>query len=123
VKRTVLDRKEPSSGSSGPVRLETSLTSQLERQYRRDDSLVTREIAGGVILVPIRRHVGDLDSIYNLNKTAARAWELIDGQRTVAEIRDRIVAQFEVGPEEAQQDLLALLEQLEAIGAVERVGV
>jgi hypothetical protein len=97
------------------------LTPQLEQRYRKDPSLVAREIAGGVILVPIRRHVGDLDSIYNLNKSAARAWELIDGQRSVAEIRDQIVAQFEVGPEEAQQDLIELLEQLELAGLVERV--
>ncbi len=94
---------------------------QLDICYRRSPSIVSREIAGETILVPIRQNVGDLESIYTLNETAARAWELIDGQRRVQVIRDQIVAEFEVGTEEAEQDLIELLAQLESFGAVERV--
>ena len=94
---------------------------QLDVCYRKSLSIVSREIAGEMILVPIRQNVGDLESIYTLNETAARAWELIDGQRPALSIRDQIVAEFEVGTEEAEQDLIELLAQLESFGAVERV--
>jgi hypothetical protein len=94
---------------------------QLDACYRKSPSIVSREIAGETILVPIRQNVGDLESIYTLNETAACAWALIDGQRPVQAIRDGIVVEFEVGVEEAEQDLLELLAQLESFGAVERV--
>jgi hypothetical protein len=94
---------------------------QLDACYRRAPSIVSREIAGETILVPIRKNMGDLESIYTLNETAAYAWELIDGQRSVQTIRDEIVGEFEVGADEAEQDLLKLLAQLESFGAVERL--
>lgn len=94
---------------------------QLDDRYQKDPSIVFREIAGEMILVPIRQNVGDLESIYTLNETAARIWALMDGQRTVQEIRDEIVKEFEVEADEAQRDLAELLEQLESVGAVKKI--
>ena len=42
--------------------------------YSKSESVVFREIGEECILVPIRQGVGDLDSIYTLNRTAARIW-------------------------------------------------
>jgi len=95
--------------------------SLLEERYQKDPSIVAREIAGEMILVPIRQNVGDLESIYTLNETAARMWELLDGQRSLREIHGVIVDEFDVEAEEAQQDLLGFVAQLETIGAVKRV--
>ena len=93
----------------------------LDDRYRKSDDIVFREIAGEMILVPIRSNVGDLESIYTLNETAAYIWSLIDGQRTMREIRDEVVAEYEVEEQEAEQDLLELLSQMESFGGVERV--
>lgn len=93
----------------------------LHQRCRRDSSIVTREIAGETILVPIRQNVGDLESIYTLNETASRIWALIDGRRTLGDIRDEMVAEFDVDEAEAEQDLLELVEQLQAAGALEMV--
>ena len=92
----------------------------LEDRYQKDSSIVFREIAGEAILVPIRQNVGDLESIYTLNETASCIWTLIDGERSVRDIRDRIVAEFEVGEEEAQRDLVEFLERLETAGAAKK---
>lgn len=89
--------------------------------YQKDPSMVSREIVGEVILVPIRQNVGDLENIFTLNETAARAWELIDGVRTFGDILQHIVEEFDVEPVEAQQDFSDLLAQLEEIGAVKRL--
>ena len=94
---------------------------QFDDRYQKDPSMVSREIAGEVILVPIRQNVGDLESIYTLNETAARAWSLIDGQQTLKDIQETIVAEFEVEDNEAQQDLIELIENLESISAVVKV--
>ena len=80
--------------------------------------MVSREIAGEAILVPIRQNVGDLESIYTLNETAARVWELIDGKNTVRDIRDAIVTEFAVDEDEAEDDLVELLCDLESITAI-----
>jgi hypothetical protein len=91
-----------------------------DERYQKDPNIVFRNIVGEAILVPVRKNLGDLESIYALNETAARAWELLDGQRTLADIRDQITAEYEATPEEVGQDLLELFDQLVAIKAVAR---
>ena len=90
----------------------------LEKAYKKSDSIVFRKIADEVILVPIRQNVGDLESIYTLNGTATRIWELMDGKIKVREIKEKIVEEFEVAPEEAGKDLMEYLQQLEKVSAI-----
>jgi hypothetical protein len=92
----------------------------LDQRYERDASLVSTEIAAGLLLVPIRDHVRDLDDVYTLNETAARIWALVDGRRSLRDIRDCLVAEFDVGPEEALRDVTEFVSQLEAAGALRR---
>ena len=77
----------------------------LEKVYKKSESIVSRRIGDEYILVPIRQDVGDLESIYTLNETGALIWELIDGKIQVKEIKEKIVEEFEVDPEQAEQDL------------------
>jgi len=93
----------------------------LDKLFARDPSMVFRRIAGECVLVPVRRNVADVESIYTLNEVGAQIWEFIDGKRRVKEIRDLIVAEFEVGLGEAEEDLLILLQQFNEIGAIHEV--
>ena len=93
----------------------------LERCYKKDPNMIFRDIEGEMILVPIRRRTADLESIYTLNETGSRIWELIDGQHTLREIRDTIVQEYEATPEEAEADLAEFMAYLEEIEAVEKV--
>ncbi len=90
----------------------------LAKVYFKSDSIVFRKIGDEFILVPIRHNVGDLDSIYTLNETAARIWELIDGKRNLHEIKNMMIEEFDVTPAEAENDLIEHLQQLEGIKAV-----
>lgn len=93
----------------------------LARRFARDPSIVARRIADELILVPIRQKAGDVESIYTLNEVARRIWELVDGQKQAWQIRDVLVEEFEVGPEEAEGDLVNFLQQLEQVGAVRAI--
>jgi len=93
----------------------------LEQRYQKSPDVVSREILGETILVPIRNNVGDLESIYTLNETAALAWSLMDGNRTTAEICDALLQEYDVAPENVHQDIVELLTALEEIGAVAKV--
>ncbi|NIO49840.1 MAG: PqqD family peptide modification chaperone [Candidatus Aminicenantes bacterium] len=90
----------------------------LDKVYKKSDSIVFRKIADEFILVPIRQNVGDLESICTLNEVAASIWELINGKMKVREIKDKIVEEFEVTPEQAEKDLIEYMQQLEGIEAI-----
>jgi hypothetical protein len=90
----------------------------LERVFKRSDDIVFRKIGDEYLLVPIRQGVGDMESIYTLNETASRIWELLDGTATGKEIRNRITEEFDVTPEQAEKDLVHHLEELAGIKAI-----
>ena len=90
----------------------------LSKVYSKSDSVVFRKIGEECILVPVRQNVAELDSIYTLNETAARIWELIDGTNSVKDIKNRILEEFNIPPAEAEKDLIEHLQQLEEIKAV-----
>ncbi len=90
----------------------------LDKVYKKSDSIVSRKIADEFILVPIRQNVGDLESISTLNEVAARIWEFIDGTMKLREIKDKIVEEFDVTPQQAEKDLVEYIKQLEKIEAV-----
>lgn len=92
----------------------------LDRRYQKSPDIVFRKIADETILVPIKNNVGDLESIYTLNAVAARIWELIDEKRKVKEIKDIIVEEFEVTPEEAEKDIKKFLLRLEKADIIKR---
>jgi len=84
--------------------------------FTRDQSAVTRRIAGETVIVPVRDDVADLDSIYTLNETGTFVWDLLDGRRTVDELIDAVVAEFEVAREVAAADVARLIASLSAEG-------
>ena len=90
----------------------------LDQVYQKDPNIIFREIGGEVILVPIKQNVRDLENTFALNETAAFAWGKLDGVRTLGEILTLIIAEYEVGQEEAQDDLLELVAQLIEAGAL-----
>ena len=92
----------------------------LDECYKKSPSVVGRRVAGEAVLVPIRKRVSDLNSIFALNETAARAWELLDGQITLRAVLETIVAEYEVEESAAAQDLLELMGKLIELNAVEK---
>jgi hypothetical protein len=93
----------------------------LDKIYKKSAPFVSRRIADEFVLVPIRQNVADLESIYTLNEVAARIWELIDGKMKVKDIKDKIVEEFEVTPEEAEKDISEYLKQLVKIKSIMEV--
>jgi hypothetical protein len=93
----------------------------LRAVYAHDPAMISRLIAGEMILVPIRKNVGDMESIFTLNETGARVWELLDGQRTLADVHAEMIQEFDVDSFQARQDLLELIQSLLDQGALVQV--
>ncbi len=56
---------------------------------------------------------------YGLNSVGARVWELLRQPKSVGEIRDALLEEFEVEAERCERDLLDLLEKMRSEGLVE----
>ncbi len=59
---------------------------------------------------------------YGLDAVGARIWTLIQEPRTVSEIRDTILREYEVEPKQCEEDLFALLAELLSHGLIEVKG-
>jgi hypothetical protein len=76
--------------------------------------VVRRQIADEIILVPVRKSAEELDSIYSINPMAAQIWDLLDGQRTLGEIRELLLQEYDVTPAELEKDITEFVEQLKS---------
>ena len=86
--------------------------------YKKNENFVFRRIEDETILVPIKDNVGDMASIYSLNQIGALIWEHLDGNATLHDIKNMIIAEFEVSHQEAEDDLCKFIAQLKEIDAI-----
>jgi len=56
---------------------------------------------------------------YGMNPVGARVWNLLKQPKTVAEIRDALMEEYEVDEERCERDLFVLLEQMRSEGLIE----
>ena len=93
----------------------------VEMRLRRCDSVVTREIVGETLLVPITGQLADLQEIFSLNDTGVLVWSLCDGEHSVRAIADALMEEFEVAEDVAREDVSTLAKELLDLGLLERV--
>lgn len=55
---------------------------------------------------------------YGLNPVGARVWNMLQQPKTVEELRDTLVGEYDVELENCERDLLDLLEKLRAEGLI-----
>jgi hypothetical protein len=75
---------------------------------------VSSDLGGEVAILDLKAGV-----YYGLDAVGARIWSLIQEPRTVNEIRDILLEEYEVEPERCERDLLALLQRLADEGIIE----
>jgi hypothetical protein len=81
-------------------------------RFIRNREVVSRQIAGELIIVPIRHGVGDLNSLYTLNQVGLVLWDFMQEEHTVPEMMNRVCDEFEVTAAQAQDDIRAFLDSL-----------
>lgn len=85
----------------------------------RSSALVSREVAGETVVVPICRGVGDLDSIYTFNGVGTHLWNLLAESRTADDLTAFVARRFAVSGVQAQNDVRNFLRELQGAGLVE----
>jgi hypothetical protein len=90
----------------------------LSERYQRNEHIVTREILGETLLVPISVAVADMDNIFALNDTGAFVWHRRDGALTLSSIRESMPDALDVSEEQAGSDIQVLIDDLLDAGLV-----
>lgn len=86
----------------------------------KNQDVVTRLIDNETILMPIYNTTEDIKCIYTLDDVGTKIWRLIDGERTVMQIKRMLLEKFEVTHEKLDKDLSKFLKELEEIKVVTR---
>ena len=80
--------------------------------FKQEEHVVTREIIGETILVPIRGKLADMQKVFTLNEVGAYIWSHLDGQRTLKEICQGLETNYNVDREQAKRDLNEFISEL-----------
>jgi hypothetical protein len=88
--------------------------------YQCCENLVTREIVGETIIVPISGQLADLQQVYSLNTTGGFVWDHLDGSTSLETIHNAVTANFKIGKKEAWSDLAELVADLAKAGLIEK---
>ena len=67
----------------------------------RHPDIAWQKVDGELVLLDCRGH-----RLLGLNATAARAWELFDGRRTLGEVARAVAREFGAANDEVQRDLV-----------------
>ena len=86
---------------------------ELETIYVPSEDVVAREIEGELVIVPLFSGIGDMeDELYTLNETGKAIWDRLDGVRSLKDVAQDLVAEFEGTRAEIERDVIGLIEEL-----------
>jgi len=79
--------------------------------------VLSQTVVGESVLLDLRS-----EKYFGLNPVGTRVWELLQETGDVAELQARLLAEYDVAPEQLERDLHHLLERLVRAGLVEERG-
>jgi hypothetical protein len=83
-----------------------------EKVYRKNHDVVTRKIAGELFLVPIKGKIADMQRIFTLNPVGEFIWQELDAQKSLNDICDDLISNFDVKKETAMADIKEFVTEL-----------
>ena len=86
---------------------------------RRSQHVVSRQVAGETLLIPIRGRLADMQRIFAIDPVAAYVWDLLAEPRALDDVVERVTAAFEVTVADARRDVGEFLDSLAAAGLIE----
>ncbi|MEW6670481.1 MAG: PqqD family protein [Thermodesulfobacteriota bacterium] len=81
--------------------------------YVPSQDVVAREIEGEIIIVPLAAGIGDMeDELFTLNPTGMVIWQKLDGKKTLRELIEELIHDYDAAPEEIEKDVAGLMTEL-----------
>ncbi|NOZ78447.1 MAG: PqqD family protein [Acidobacteria bacterium] len=85
----------------------------VDMRYEPDGEYVVRTIEGETLIVPIRHHRDDLDSIFRVNEVGTLIWKSLASGKSVGETIAALQEQYEVEKTVAASDVADFLQLLQ----------
>ncbi len=89
--------------------------------YRRSTAVVSRQISGETLVVPIRGKVGDLASIYSFNEAGSVLWAALEQPASLETLAAVLCQSFEVELDDARQDAHSFVQEMKVAGLLSAV--
>lgn len=89
-----------------------------DKVFIRDQDVVSRKIAGELFLVPVKGKLAHMEQIFTLTSVAEYIWDRLDGQKNLHDIREDVIAQFDVQQEQADPDIREFIIELMEAGLI-----
>ena len=83
------------------------------------DSFVLRKIAGSNVVVPIGSETADFNGMMTLNETGAMLFAMLNKDRSIDDLTNAVLSEYDVSAKEAEEDVKAFVETLEKAGMLE----
>ena len=85
----------------------------LDNIYVPSEDVVSREIEGELIIVPLAADIGDTeDALFTLNEVGRAIWDRLDGTRTLRQIAAELIDEYDAPPAQIEADVAGLTEEL-----------
>ena len=91
--------------------------------YCRVKEMVFRRLGEEMILVPIRKGIGDFNSFYVLNELGSFLWNQLAEPKKAEDLLEAILEKFEVSTDEARNDLQPFMAELLQLNAIQTLSL
>lgn len=85
---------------------------------KKNKNMVTRVIDNETILMPVYKTSDEINCIYTLNEIASQVWNMIDGKKTMGQMKSKILKEFDSSAQEVEKEMQRFLKDLKEIKAV-----
>lgn len=81
------------------------------------ENVVSREIEGDMIIVPLAAGIGNVDDeLYTLNETGKAIWKKLDGEKSLIKVAEELTEEFSSPVEEIKSDVLGFTTEMVSRG-------
>ena len=77
------------------------------------EGFVLKEIAGSHMVVPLGSQVENFSSIIKLSESGAFLWNLLSNEKTIDELVDAMLCEYDVDETKAREDIEKFIHKLE----------
>ena len=95
---------------------------KLNSIYKISDTIISKDIEGQCMIVPLISGVGNLDDeMFQLNATGSAVFEMIDGEKSLADIIAHLSKEYDAAYETLKKDVIYLVETLVEKGFIFKI--
>jgi len=86
---------------------------KLDKIYKPSEDVVARQLQGEFIIIPITSGISDSDEeIFSLNETGLDIWNKLDGKKSLREIKEDLLQQYDTSADIMEKDILGIVGEL-----------